>query len=212
MKITDTISLAIPEVSVIRYGRFRDQRGYFTETLRRSGLTDLPGIRSLSNVEFVQNNESFSRPGVVRGLHVQWNPYMGKLVRTVQGRMVDMALDVRKGSPTFGKIVLYDMPSDVAADFGEWIWIPPGFAHGNFFTENTIIEYFCSGEYSPGCEGCISPVAQDIDWSLCDANLKRLFDEVIAKPHFMSDKDRDGFSITDWVRDRRSDNFIYEQL
>src|SRR5690606_8308158 len=95
----------------------------------------------LKGLQFVQVNESYSRPGTVRGLHFQWNPYMGKLVRTVYGRMVDIALDIRKGSPTFGKALLYDMPSQPDQDYAEWIWIPPGFAHGNYFTAETVIEY-----------------------------------------------------------------------
>ena len=99
---------------------------------------------------------------------------MGKLVRTLSGRMVDMILDIRKGSTTFGKIIAYDMPSEHEADYNEWIWVPPGFAHGNFFTEDSTIEYFCSGEYSPGCEAGISPLAADIDWSLCEGSLKEL--------------------------------------
>jgi dTDP-4-dehydrorhamnose 3,5-epimerase len=212
VRIIETIRLGIPDIKVIRYARFCDERGYFTETSRRSDLLNNTATQYLREVEFVQTNESFSRPGTIRGLHFQWNPHMGKLVRTMQGHMVDMALDIRKGSPTFGKIVLYDMPSRPDADFGEWIWVPPGFAHGNFFTENTIIEYFCSGEYSPGCEGCISPIAEDIDWSLSDQDLKRLFDGILADRHFMTEKDRTSLSISGWVQDRRSDNFIYGEL
>ena len=81
----------------------------------------------MKGVNFVQFNESFSRPNVVRGLHFQWNPFMGKLVRTVQGRMVDLFLDIRKGSPSYGKAAAYDMPSTPDKDYAEWIWIPPGF-------------------------------------------------------------------------------------
>jgi dTDP-4-dehydrorhamnose 3,5-epimerase len=166
----------------------------------------------MKGVEFVQCNESYSKKGTVRGLHFQWNPYMGKLVRTVVGRMVDMVLDIRKGSPTFGKIILYDMPSDKQADYSEWIWVPPGFAHGNFFPEDTIIEYFCSGEYSPGCEAGISPLAKDIDWSLCDKKLKTLYDRIAPATKLITDKDRNGFTVIGWTNDSRSDNFIYGRL
>ena len=137
---------------------------------------------------------------------------MGKLVRTVAGRMVDMVLDIRKGSPTFGKIILYDMPADEQADYSEWIWVPPGFAHGNFFPEDTTIEYFCSGEYSPGCEAGISPLAKDIDWSLCDERLKKLYDKIVPTTSLITDKDKNGFSVSKWKNDERSNNFIYGEL
>ena len=160
----------------------------------------------------MQANESFSKAGTVRGLHFQWNPYMGKLVRTVSGRMIDMVLDIRKGSPTFGKIILYDMPADKQVDYNEWIWVPPGFAHGNFFPEDTMIEYFCSGQYSPGCEAGISPVADDIGWSLCDKRLKKLYDKIVVTTSLITDKDKNGFSVNGWKNDDRSNNFIYGEL
>ncbi len=205
MKILGQKSLAIPEIRVIRFERFRDHRGYFTEHFRKS---DFQGrVDFLHGVEFLQSNESFSRAGTVRGLHFQWNPVMGKLVRTVTGRMVDLALDIRKGSPTLGKIIAYDMPADPESGFGEWIWLPPGFAHGNFFTEPTLIEYFCSGEYSPGCESGISPLAQDLDWSLCDPELKKRFDRLIDGTPLISDKDRHGHSFASWMSSPASDRF-----
>ncbi len=132
----------------------------------------------MRGVRFLQANESFSRAGTVRGLHFQWNPYMGKLVRTIRGHMIDVALDIRKGSPTYGQIVAYDMPVQGDEDFAEWIWLPPGFAHGNTFPQDTVIEYFCSGEYSPGNEAGISPVADDLDWSLCDPALRDQFQSI----------------------------------
>jgi dTDP-4-dehydrorhamnose 3,5-epimerase len=134
---------------------------------------------------------------------------MGKLVRTLSGRMTDMVLDIRKGSPTFGKIIAYDMPARTDADFGEWIWVPPGFAHGNYFREITHIEYFCTGEYSPGCEAGISPVATDIDWSFCDPELKREFHSVAYADPLMTDKDRNGHSLASWVSNPNSDRFLF---
>ncbi len=137
---------------------------------------------------------------------------MGKMVRTVFGRMIYLVLDIRKGSPHFGKIIAYDMSSCSHGDFAEWIWIPPGFAHGNFFTEETLIEYFCSGEYSLKCEACISPLAEDIDWSLCNAQLKMLFDEIAVDGFVISDKDKKSFSLRDWETDKRSNNFLFGEL
>jgi len=212
MKILGVQSLQIADIKVVRFARFCDHRGYFTEQFRKSDFMNHPEMSFMKNVEFVQCNESYSQKSTVRGLHFQWNPYMGKLVRTLTGRMVDMVLDIRKGSPTFGKIICCDMPADPKADYDEWIWVPPGFAHGNFFPEDTMIEYFCSGEYSPGCEAGISPLAADIDWSLCDPNLKQLFDSIAPSTELITDKDKDGFSVNEWTKCGDSDNFIYGKL
>ena len=210
MKILDVVSLAIPAIKVIRFARFCDNRGYFTEPFRSSDVASSPLTPFLKGVEFPQTNESRSRPGTIRGLHFQWNPYMGKLVRTLSGHMIDLVLDIRRGSPTFGKAIAYDMPAAADERFGEWIWVPPGFAHGNAFLTETSIEYFCSGEYSPHCEAGISPLAADIDWSLCDDGLKRIFDETARTTDLMTEKDRNGLSLVAWEKDPRSDNFVFE--
>jgi dTDP-4-dehydrorhamnose 3,5-epimerase len=212
MKLLHVKTLTIPAIKVIRFARFVDKRGYFTEHYRQSDLVNHPETSFMKEVVFLQANESFSKAGTIRGLHFQWNPYMGKLVRTLYGRMVDLVLDIRKGSPTFGKIIAYDMPVNSTDDCSEWIWVPPGFAHGNFFTEDSMIEYFCSGEYSPGCEAGISPLAEDIDWSLCNPELKRLFDEIVSTRLIISDKDKHGLSVTQWGKDSRSENFVYGNL
>jgi dTDP-4-dehydrorhamnose 3,5-epimerase len=211
MKILAVEQLEIPEIKVIRFARFSDQRGYFTEHFRDSDLRENPQTPFMREVEFVQTNESFSRASTVRGLHFQWSPYMGKLVRTLQGHMVDLVLDIRRGSPYFGKAIAYDMPSNTGDEFNEWIWVPPGFAHGNTFLEDTTIEYFCSGEYSPGNEAGISPLAEDIDWSLCDQNLRETFYAIASSTRLMTDKDRNGLSVSAWERDPRSDNFIHTE-
>jgi len=212
VKLVEVKTLRLSAIKVIRFARFCDHRGYFTEHYRKSDFANHPEMGFMKNVEFVQCNESYSHKGTVRGLHFQWNPYMGKLVRTLSGRMIDMVMDIRKGSPTFGRIILYDMPADNKVDYHEWIWVPPGFAHGNFFPEETTIEYFCSGQYSPGSEAGISPLADDIDWTLCDSALKKLFDKIAHSKVLITDKDRNGFSVTGWKNDERSDNFIYGQL
>jgi dTDP-4-dehydrorhamnose 3,5-epimerase len=134
---------------------------------------------------------------------------MGKLVRTLYGHMVDLVLDIRRGSPNFGKAIAYDMPSNTSEDFNEWIWVPPGFAHGNVFVEDTSIEYFCSGEYSPGNEAGISPLSEDIDWSLCDHSLRETFREIASSMPLITDKDRNGLSVCGWEKDERSHNFVY---
>ena len=212
MKLLDVKTLEIEEIKVVRFSRFCDHRGYFTEHYRKSDFRNRPEMGFTRDIEFLQCNESYSKKGTIRGLHFQWNPYMGKLVRALAGRMVDMVLDIRKGSPTFGKIILHDMPADHTADYSEWIWVPPGFAHGNYFTEDTMIEYFCSGEYSPGCEAGISPMASDIDWTLCDPELKKLFDDVAHSTRLITDKDKNGFSVNAWKSSEHSDNFVYGKL
>jgi dTDP-4-dehydrorhamnose 3,5-epimerase len=212
MKIVEVTSLAIPEIKVIRFARFRDHRGFFTEHYRASDFNGHEGLECLRGIHFAQMNESFSRPGTIRGMHFQWNPFMGKLVRTLSGRMVDLVVDIRKGSPTFGKMIAHDMPGRLDAEFAEWIWVPPGFAHGNYFTEDSLIEYLCSGEYSQGCEAGISPLSQDIDWSLCAPSLKSLFDQIAATTERITSKDRQALGVAAWAADARSDNFVYGPL
>jgi dTDP-4-dehydrorhamnose 3,5-epimerase len=211
MKILSVTSLALPDVKAIRFARFADQRGYFAEPFRQSDIDAHADIGFLRQIALPQMNESWSRAGVLRGLHFQWNPLMGKLVRTVHGRMVDIFMDIRLGSPTFGRAAMHDMPSASTDDHAEWIWVPPGFAHGNFFTAESRIEYLCSGEYSPGCEGAVSPLADDIDWSACDPALKSAFDGILSAGPLMSDKDRHAPCLSAWKADERSRHFIYGQ-
>lgn len=212
MKIVSVDSLAIPEIKAIQFARFRDHRGYFTEPFRRSDLQDGPLTPFMQGVEFVQSNESFSKAGTIRGLHFQWNPFMGKLVRTISGHMIDLVLDIRKGSPTFGKLIALDMPGGRDGETDLWVWVPPGFAHGNVFLADTLIEYLCSGEYSQGNEAGISPLADDIDWSLCDGRLRDVFEGVAHGELLITDKDRNGLSVGAWKHDERSRHFIFDQM
>ncbi|MFH1996831.1 MAG: dTDP-4-dehydrorhamnose 3,5-epimerase family protein [Candidatus Omnitrophota bacterium] len=209
MKILKVTSLAIPDVKVIRFARFRDHRGYFTEQFRKSDIVDSPQIESMRSIEFVQANESYSLATTIRGLHFQWDPRMGKLVRTLAGRMVDLVLDIRKDSPTFGRIIAYDMPADRQAGYSEWIWVPPGFAHGNFFTEESLIEYMCSASYNSKCESGISPLSKDIDWSLCDPKLKAEFDRIAGGGPLMTEKDTNGHTLDSWQKTLDFDEFVY---
>ncbi|MDR1040802.1 MAG: dTDP-4-dehydrorhamnose 3,5-epimerase family protein [Deltaproteobacteria bacterium] len=199
MKILSVKPLAIPDVKVIRAARFRDGRGYFTEHFRASDLDALaPGL-GVTEFRILQANESRSAKGVIRGLHFQWSPYMGKLVRPLSGRLVDMALDIRRASPTLGRIVLYDMPFDPEADWFEWIWVPPGFAHGTMFPEESAIEYLCTGEWSPGNEAGVSPLAPDLDWSLCDKGLRGAFEGLLSEGIALSEKDLRGLTLAGWL-------------
>ena len=209
MKIVEIKELAIPEVKVIKFKRFVDNRGYFTEQFRKSDLIDSSDVGFLKGESFVQANESFSHKNTFRGLHFQWNPHMGKLVRPLSGSLIDFALDIRKGSPDLGKIIAYEIPNNKDDEYAEWIWVPPGFAHGILLTEDSLIEYFCTGEYSPGCEAGISPMAKDIDWSICDKALKERFDAIVPKTELITEKDKNGLGVTEWLEGKDSDEFIY---
>lgn len=198
MKILKVESLLFPEVKRIRFARFADHRGYFTEIFKRSDFDSHPELESVRSLPLYQANESFSRRGTVRGLHFQWDRPMGKLIRTVTGRMIDLVLDIRVASPTFGKIVAIDLPATPEHDFNEWIWIPPGFAHGNCFPVDTTIQYFCTAEWNPAAEAGISPLAADIDWSVADPTLVEFVRGTLATTSLMTDKDRDGLTLAGW--------------
>jgi dTDP-4-dehydrorhamnose 3,5-epimerase len=207
MKIVAVRELELPGVKTVRFERFCDSRGYFSEVFRKSDMN------KEVEIEIVQINESVSHSGVIRGLHFQWNPFMGKFVRTIKGHMVDLILDIRIGSPTYGKIIAHDMP--VALELPsdpEWIWVPPGFAHGNYFKkDDTIIEYLCTGEYSNGDEAGISPIADDLDWSMCNTFLRDEFKGIVDTGCIMSDKDRNGLTLEQWSKRKESELFVYEE-
>ncbi|MDR1036037.1 MAG: dTDP-4-dehydrorhamnose 3,5-epimerase family protein [Deltaproteobacteria bacterium] len=207
MKILSVTPLAIPDLLVIRAARFRDGRGYFTEHFRASDMDVLAPSLGTGEFRVLQANESRSVKGVIRGLHFQWSPYMGKLVRPLSGRLVDMALDIRRKSPTLGKIVLHDMPFDADADWFEWIWLPPGFAHGTFFPEESSIEYLCTGSWSPATEAGISPLAPDLDWSLCDPRARKVFEDLLSDGATLSEKDRFGHTLEGWLAREESGLF-----
>lgn len=209
MKILEVKALEIPDIKIIKYQRFIDDRGYFTETFRYADVEGNPQTNFLKGIQFTQFNESRSVKGVIKGMHFQWNPYMHKLVRVQNGHMIDFFADIRKGSPNSGKVVAYDMPAHDTDDFNEWIWIPVGFAHGNFYPEDTTIEYFCTGQWAPETEAGISPLAPDLDWSLCDPALKKQFDEMVKSGPIMTDKDKDGMTLEQWKNSPDSQNFIY---
>jgi dTDP-4-dehydrorhamnose 3,5-epimerase len=203
MKVLEVKPLVLPDVKTIKYHQFADERGFFTETFRESDMAEV-----LPNFKIKQVNESFSKKGVLRGLHLQWNPYMDKLVRTVNGHMIDLFLDIRKGSKTYGKIAAVDMPSASKDNASTWLWVPVGFAHGFVSVEETTIEYFCTSEYSPGNEAGISPLSPDLDWSLCDPQLKATIDGIIRNGLIISDKDKQGVTLSEWSKDPRSENFL----
>ena len=146
MKIT---ALKIPDVKLIEPEVFEDNRGYFFESFNQDKFKKAIG----RSVIFIQENQSMSKKGVIRGLHYQKEPFaQGKLVRAIQGEIFDVIVDIRKSSLTFGQHISYFL----SEDNNKQIWVPPGFAHGFLVTsEIAIIQYKASNFYSPANEGCI---------------------------------------------------------
>jgi 4-amino-4-deoxy-L-arabinose transferase-like glycosyltransferase len=144
-------------------------------------------------------------------------PYTGKVDYWLwTGNLVSWAPYHNEGNKviddTYGVEVLRNLTSFINVlneNTDKNIWVPQGFAHGILIIEESLVEYFCTGEYSQGCEAGISPFADDIDWSLCDSELKKQFDKIVPGSAFISDKDRNGFTLNEWLKDPRSDNFIF---
>lgn len=141
--------LEIPDVILVTPAKFGDDRGFFSETYNETAFHEL-GIAA----RFVQDNQSLSRQkGVVRGLHFQTPPHaQGKLVRVVRGSILDVAVDIRQGSPTYGKHVAVEL----SADNWRQLWLPEGFAHA-FCTleDNTEVIYKVTDYYAPECDAGI---------------------------------------------------------
>ena len=152
----------IEGVVIIEPEIFSDERGYFFESYNEERFRAKTGI----DVHFVQDNESKSKLGVLRGLHFQKPPYaQSKLVRVVKGRVLDVAVDIRRGSPTYGKYVAVELTEDNHRQF----FIPQGFAHGfAVLSETAIFQYKCDNFYHPEADGGISIVDDTlgIDWGL----------------------------------------------
>ncbi|WP_026377123.1 dTDP-4-dehydrorhamnose 3,5-epimerase [Aestuariibacter salexigens] len=171
MQVIDT---SIDDIKVIEPKVFGDHRGFFMETFRDDWFRE-----QVSDVTFVQDNHSASKQGTLRGLHYQLKQPQGKLVRVVAGSVIDVAVDMRKSSPTFGKHVAVELSTENKRQ----MWVPGGFAHGFYVTsEYAEFVYRCTDYYAPGDEYCVlySDPELGIDWQLLnDAPL-------------VSDKDKQG--------------------
>lgn len=158
MKVT---SLMISDVKVISPKLFKDYRGYFFESFNQKEFNE-----KVRKITFVQDNESKSTYGVLRGLHYQKAPYaQSKFVRVIKGKVLDIAVDIRKGSPTFGQHVSIELSEDNHLQF----FIPRGFAHGfSVLSDEVIFQYKCDNFYSPQCEGAIAWDDPDlnINWKI----------------------------------------------
>jgi len=153
---------AIPDVVIIEPKVHGDSRGYFVETFRQDKLEEFLGYQ----INFCQDNESKSSKGVLRGLHYQLPPHaQTKLVRVIHGRVLDVAVDIRKNSPTFGKYVAVEL----SGENKKQLLIPRGFAHGFVVLEDdTVFAYKVDNYYSPECDRGIAfdDKNLNIDWIL----------------------------------------------
>lgn len=151
----------LPGVLVLTPRRFADHRGFFSESWNRKTLREA-GVKL---PEFVQDNHSLSREvGTLRGLHFQSPPHaQGKLVRCGRGRLFDVAVDVRLGSPTYGQ----SFGTELSFENGRQLWIPAGFLHGFVTREpDTEIIYKCTDHYAPECDGAVRWDSAGIDWQV----------------------------------------------
>lgn len=157
----EVIKTDIDGVVIIEPRIFRDDRGYFFESFSQRDFQE-----KVCNTVFVQDNESKSSYGVLRGLHFQKTPYaQSKLVRVIKGAVLDVVVDIRKGSPTFGQHVAVELTEDNHRQF----FIPRGFAHGfSVLTDEVIFQYKCDNFYAPQSEGALAWDDPDlgIDWRI----------------------------------------------
>lgn len=146
MKIIKT---EIPDALIVEPKVFGDERGFFYESFNQKAWEQATGLQTT----FVQDNHSLSTKGVLRGLHYQLQQPQGKLVRVVAGEVFDVAVDIRKGSPTFGRWVGVILSAENKRQF----WVPPGFAHGFLVLSNTAeLLYKSTDYYAPAYERCIA--------------------------------------------------------
>lgn len=180
----DDVVVVVPEI-------FQDARGFFSETFRLDQFKAL-GLPT----EFVQDNHSRSVKGVVRGLHFQWSPPMGKLMRVTVGAAFLVAVDIRKGSKTLGKWV----GIEASAENRRCVWAPAGFARGFCaLSDGAEIQYKCTGIYNGQAESAIR-------WNDPDIGIKWPLSDV-----FVSDKDRQARLLSEWLASPESENFQYTE-
>lgn len=180
----EIIKTEIPGVLIIEPTLYGDERGYFFESFNEREFRDKTGFR----VRFVQDNESKSTYGVVRGLHFQRPPHaQSKLVRVVKGEVLDVAVDIRPNSETFGKYVAVRLSADSHRQF----FIPKGFAHGfSVLSDEAVFQYKCDAFYDPASEGAVAwnDPALGIDW------------QVPADKIILSEKDRNHPTLDSLVK------------
>ena len=177
----EIIKTNIEGVVIIEPRIFKDDRGYFFESFSQREFEE-----KVCKTTFVQDNESKSSYGVLRGLHFQKPPFaQSKLVRVIKGAVLDVAVDIRKGSPTFGQYVSVELTGENHRQF----FIPRGFAHGfSVLSEEVIFQYKCDNFYSPQSEGAIA-------WNDADLNIDW---RIPAEKVVLSEKDSKHPRLKDW--------------
>lgn len=162
----NVIKTALDGVVIVEPKVFGDARGYFFESFSEHDFNEAMTPILGHGIKFVQDNESMSSYGVMRGLHFQTMPYtQSKLVRCVKGAVLDVAVDIRKGSPTYGQHVAVELTEDNHCQF----FVPRGFAHGfAVLSETAIFQYKCDNFYHPEVDGGVSIVDESlgIDWQI----------------------------------------------
>ena len=183
----NVIETSIPGVVVIEPRVFGDARGYFMETWSQRDFNSL-----VRPVRFVQDNESRSSYGVVRGLHFQkGKSSQSKLVRVIEGRVLDVSVDIRRGSPTFGKHVAVELTGDSLRQ----LFIPKGFAHGfAVLSDSALFQYKCDSFYDPSSEGSIAwdDPELGIDWHLPTEDI------ILSEKDKLSPRFRDAAELFDF--------------
>ena len=181
------VETGIKDLIVIEPTVFGDNRGFFMESYSKKVFSEI-GI----DVEFVQDNHSKSKKGVLRGLHFQTQHVQGKLVRVTAGSVLDVAVDLRKDSPTFGKHYLVEL----TADNKKMFYIPPGFAHG-FLTleDNTEFQYKCTDYYAPEFDSGVL-------WNDSDIGIEWSFEKygLSVEAILLSDKDKKQQTLQEFVK------------
>ncbi|MGR5078508.1 dTDP-4-dehydrorhamnose 3,5-epimerase [Photobacterium swingsii] len=170
MKVIDT---RIPDVKIIEPSVFGDERGFFMETWSQKQFEELVTDKP---TQFVQDNHSKSKKGILRGLHYQTENTQGKLVRVVSGEVFDVAVDIREGSPTFGQWV----GEYLSAENKRQLWVPEGFAHGFYVTSDEAeFVYKCTDYYNPQAEQSIlwNDVTLKVEWPLSGSPILSVKDE-----------------------------------
>ena len=189
----EIIETGLNGLLVIRPRIYKDERGYFFESFSQKEFEE-----KVCKTTFIQDNESKSTYGVLRGLHFQKMPYaQSKLVRVVKGSVLDLAVDIRKGSPTFGKHVATVLSEENKMQF----FVPRGFAHGFVvLSDEAIFQYKCDNYYSPQSEGGImwNDPALNIDW------------QIPIKDIILSDKDKKNLLLadSDYLFDYNEDLYV----
>lgn len=176
-----TMATALPDVMIIEPARFGDDRGWFSETWNAARMASV-GL----DFGFVQDNHSFSaRKGTLRGLHYQAPPRaQDKLVRCSRGAILDVAVDVRRGSPQYGQWVGIEL----SAQNGRQLLVPKGFLHGFItLTDDTEVQYKCSDLYAPDCDGAVHFASVGVEWGFAPDAIT------------VSDKDARAPAFADWT-------------